>query len=105
MTIDFYGRSQVDAVGDRMGYVEPAGETSVDSDPIAIAKGAEHRELAERFVRFVLSDDGQRLWNTRPGAPGGPRETALRLFGPDGAALGDLIAEPGLRDPDWGRSP
>jgi Tol biopolymer transport system component len=32
-------------------------------------------------------------------------ESALRLFGPDGASLGDLIAAPGLRDPDWGRLP
>jgi hypothetical protein len=26
----------------------------------------------------VLSEEGQLLWNTKPGAPGGPRETALR---------------------------
>jgi ABC-type glycerol-3-phosphate transport system substrate-binding protein len=41
-------------------------------------KGAPHRELAIQFIEFVLSEEGQRLWNTRPGAPGGPRETALR---------------------------
>ena len=41
-------------------------------------KGAEHRELAIRFIEFVLSEQGQRLWNTRPGTPGGPRQTSLR---------------------------
>jgi iron(III) transport system substrate-binding protein len=79
MTIDFYGRSEVEAVGEsRMGYVEPSGATSVTPDPIAVVKGAPHREPAIRFVEFVLSPQGQRLWLTRAGAPGGPRLTSLR---------------------------
>lgn len=79
MAIDFYGRSQAEAVGnDRMGYVEPANATIINPDPIALVKGAEHRELAVRFIEFVLSEEGQRLWNTRPGLPGGPEQTALR---------------------------
>jgi hypothetical protein len=79
MTIDFHGRSQVDAVGEeRMGYVEPRGATAINPDPIAVVRGAEHKDLAIKFVEFVLSDEGQRLWNTRAGAPGGPRLTSLR---------------------------
>jgi ABC-type Fe3+ transport system substrate-binding protein len=79
MAIDFYGRSQEQAVGsDRMGYVEPAGATVINPDPIALVKGAEHRKLAIQFIEFVLSEQGQRLWNTRAGAPGGPKQTALR---------------------------
>jgi Tol biopolymer transport system component len=52
--------------------------------------------------------DGRRLAvvvGSLPARRGEPREAALRLFGPDGADLGDLLAEPGLRDPDWGRAP
>jgi ABC-type Fe3+ transport system substrate-binding protein len=79
MCIDFHGRAQVDAIGeDRMAYIEPVGATAINPDPIAIVKGAPRKELAIHFVEFVLSPAGQRLWNTRPGAPGGPRETALR---------------------------
>ncbi len=79
MCIDFYGRSQVDAIGERrLGYVEPAGATAINPDPIALVKGAPHHELAIRFIEFVLSEQGQRLWNLKPGTPGGPRETALR---------------------------
>ncbi|MCY2951445.1 MAG: extracellular solute-binding protein [Planctomycetota bacterium] len=79
MAIDFYGRSQAGAVGDaRMGYVEPAGATIMNPDPIAVVKGAAHRETAIRFIQFVLSERGQRLWNTWPGAPGGPKQTAIR---------------------------
>jgi hypothetical protein len=34
--------------------------------------------LAQQFIEFVLSREGQLLWNTKPGAPGGPRSSALR---------------------------
>lgn len=79
MAIDFYGRTEVEFSGDaRVGYVEPVGATIVNPDPIALVRGAEHRDAAVRFVEFVLSTEGQRLWNARPGAPDGPRATALR---------------------------
>jgi ABC-type Fe3+ transport system substrate-binding protein len=79
MAIDFYARSQMEAVGgDRMGYVEPAGATLVNPDPIGLVKGAKHRALAMKFIEFVLSEQGQKLWNTRAGAPGGPKSTSLR---------------------------
>jgi spermidine/putrescine-binding protein len=79
MTIDFYGRAQSESVGtDRMGYIEPAGSTIINPDPIALANGAEHRDLAIQFIEFVLSREGQLLWNTRAGAPGGPKLTSLR---------------------------
>jgi ABC-type Fe3+ transport system substrate-binding protein len=79
MSIDFYGRAQVEAIGEqRMAYVEPLGATAINPDPIAVVKGAPHPELARHFIEFVLSPQGQLLWNTRPGAPGGPKETALR---------------------------
>src|SRR5207253_9892867 len=69
MAIDFYGRSQVEAVGsERMAYLEPAGATAINPDPIGLVKGAEHKELAIRFMEFVLSEPGQKLWNTRAGA-------------------------------------
>jgi ABC-type Fe3+ transport system substrate-binding protein len=79
VSIDFYGRAQVDAIGeDRMGYVEPLGATAINPDPIALVKDAPRRELAIHFIEFVLSREGQLLWNTKPGAAGGPKETALR---------------------------
>jgi len=79
MTIDFFGRSQADAIPDnRLAYVDPINATAINADPIALIKGAPHREIAIRFIEFVLSEQGQRLWNTKPGAPDGPRLTALR---------------------------
>lgn len=82
MAIDFQARSQVDAVqvgeSSRMGYVEPAGATAIMPDPVAMVAGAEHPELAKHFIEYLLSEPGQRLWNTRMGAPGGPKSTSLR---------------------------
>lgn len=83
MTIDFYGRQQAEAVtrrGDpgRVGYVSPRGGSVSSVDPIALLRGAPNREVAVAFMEFVLSMDGQKLWNFRAGTPGGPRQFALR---------------------------
>jgi iron(III) transport system substrate-binding protein len=83
LCIDFYGREQQEAVrrrggGDRVGYVSPEGGSAYSVDPIALLRGAPHRAVAVAFMEFVLSLDGQKLWNFRTGTPGGPREYALR---------------------------
>jgi iron(III) transport system substrate-binding protein len=77
--IDYHARSQIDAVGEaRMGYVEPVGATAVSPEPVAMVRGAPNRQIAKRFIEFLLSERGQRLWNTRAGTAGGPRQTSLR---------------------------
>ncbi|MEA2709619.1 MAG: iron(III) transport system substrate-binding protein [Phycisphaerales bacterium] len=83
MAIDFQARSQVDAIvasgnSARLAYIEPPRATAINPDPIALVQGAEHRDVAVHFIEFVLSEEGQRLWNTRAGAPGGPKKTSLR---------------------------
>jgi len=83
MCIDFYGRFQSEAVriGDepsRMQYFTPVGGSSVGVDPIGLLRGAPNREAAEEFIAFVLSLEGQKLWNFKVGAPGGPTKYALR---------------------------
>ena len=47
-------------------------------DPVALFRGSEHREVAIAFMDFVLSLDGQKIWNFRPDTPGGPHRFALR---------------------------
>jgi len=85
--IDFYGRYQAQAIRDagdpdRLGYVDPIGQTVIDPDPIALLANAPNRETAERFIRFALSDEGQALWQFRAKkrASGelGPHEFELR---------------------------
>ena len=83
MCIDFYGRFQAEWENRRAGetvlrYVTPDAGSSVSADPIALLRGAPHRETAVRFLDFVFSSEGQRLWNYRVGVPGGPARYALR---------------------------
>ncbi len=83
MCIDYYGRFESETTArnensQRMHYITPAGGSSVSVDPISMLKGAPHRELAERFVDFCLSPEGQQLWDYRVGEPGGPIHYALR---------------------------
>ena len=84
MCIDFYGRSQADwtgyqsGAGERVVYVTPEGGSSISADPILLLRGAPQRELAVDFIEFVLSKEGQKLWNYRIGAPGGPHKYAIR---------------------------
>jgi len=100
LAIDFYGRGQAQVVtrpGEtpaqaRVGYVDPQGAVYIDADPASILLGTPNFELAQRFVEFCLSDEGQALWQFNPteapagaknpsaqgGAPLGPRRYALR---------------------------
>ena len=83
LAIDFYGRYQAQCSRapdgrERMVYVTPVGGSSVSCDPVGLLRGAENRETAVRFIRFVLSEDGQRLWTYQPSTPGGPKKYALR---------------------------
>jgi iron(III) transport system substrate-binding protein len=79
MCIDFYGRYQAGAVGgDRLAYVAPPRMTAITADPIAILRGAPQRELANEFVLWVLSPQGQGLWQHKRGTPGGPDRHELR---------------------------
>jgi spermidine/putrescine-binding protein len=83
MTIDFFGRFQSESVRrpdgtSRMQYVTPAGGSSISVDPIGMLRGAPNPELALEFIEFVLSIEGQKLWNFKVGEPGGPELYALR---------------------------
>jgi len=83
MCIDFYGGQQEEAVrrrgdADRLGFATPPGGTSYAVDPIALLRGARHRAVAEEFIEYVLSPEGQKLWAFAPGTPGGPEQFALR---------------------------
>jgi ABC-type Fe3+ transport system substrate-binding protein len=98
MAIDFYGRYQAEASRapdgtERMKFVTPVGGTSVSCDPISLLRGAgghakkesqaETRQAAIRFIEFVLSEEGQRLWCYKPGTTNAEGE----LIGPEKYAL------------------
>ena len=83
LCIDFYGRQQEEAVerrggAGRLAYASPDGGSTYSVDPIALLRGAPHRAVARAFIEYALSMDGQKLWNFKPGTPGGPKYFALR---------------------------
>ncbi|TVQ56401.1 MAG: extracellular solute-binding protein [Phycisphaerales bacterium] len=68
--IDFYGRYQSQAIidaggGDRVGYIDPPGATTIDADPISKLRGAPNPKMARRFIEFTLTEEAQALWQFR----------------------------------------
>ncbi len=83
MSIDFYGRFQQENIlersGDnRFGFHTPKGGSTISVDPVGVLRGAPHRKVAQAFLEFVLSLEGQKLWNFEVESPGGPEVYALR---------------------------
>lgn len=99
--IDFYGRFESDRPGplQRLGFALPEGGSAMDSDPIALLRGAPSPELGKSFIEFVLSPEGQAVWSYKRGVPDGPERYALRR-----TPILPLMFEPARRsslsDPD-----
>lgn len=84
MAIDFYTLAEQQFTASmspegrgKIRYITPEGGSFVSADPIQMMRGAKNRKQAEAFIDFCLSEDGQKLWNHRPGTPGGPSKYAL----------------------------
>lgn len=80
MAVDFYGQVTQETVGPRrQTFILPQGATAITPDPVGILYGTHGKqlELANHFIEFLLSPQGQRLWILNPNQPGGPRLRAL----------------------------
>jgi hypothetical protein len=75
--IDFYGATRVAEAPDDLKYITPRGQTTFTPDPISILRDAPSPQLAQRFIRFVLSRQGQALWAYRVGEADGPLRRPL----------------------------
>jgi hypothetical protein len=81
LAIDFYAWAQVKEAGaDKIGFVMPDNLTIITPDCVAILKGASNREVAQAFIRFVMSAEGQKLWLLLEKAPDGPQRFQLNRF-------------------------
>ncbi len=61
MSIDFYGYL-TQARNPDCEYIVPEGQSIVNGDPIAIPNTSSQMDLAEGFIDYVLSVEGQALW-------------------------------------------
>ena len=105
LCIDFYGRFQAQVIssasGDesgpgRLGYVEPAGQTRIDPDPVSVLAGGPNPELALRFVEFIISEFGQAIWQFPAVGPDAPAGT----LGPEKYELRRLPIRRSMYEPD-----
>jgi iron(III) transport system substrate-binding protein len=83
MCVDFFARNFIERLEQanghsRLGFNLPPGGTTPSVDPVALFRGAPNPELATRFIEFLLSMNGQRVWAFKTGTPGGPVRSALR---------------------------
>ncbi len=93
LAIDFYGKAQAQSAlapgqkpsEGRVGYADPAGSVYIDPDPVSILRGGPEPELARRFVEYLLTEQGQSIWNFRPNAELSEDE---RVYDADGVLLG-----------------
>jgi len=76
MTIDFYAYAEMAKLGDRIKYVLPSDAAVIAPDSIGILKGAPNIEVAKKFIDFVLSESGQKLWVLSNTDPEGPKWTS-----------------------------
>ena len=96
VAIDQYGQAQVSYYGkENVSFTLPEGQTVITADSIAILKNAPHLELAQHFVDFVLSRDGQMLWMAPRGAPGGAVKYSINRM----SVIPALYNEAGLKSP------
>jgi ABC-type Fe3+ transport system substrate-binding protein len=86
LTIDFYGFQSTNE-NPNVKYISPGDYTIVNGDPIAIASTSTQKELAEVFVDWVLTAEGQAHWLN---------PEALRV-----PVIEAAFDEPGV-DPFWG---
>lgn len=52
--------------GDKLTFVDPADATAITPDLVSMLSYASSQRMAERFVRFCLSEPGQALWSLKP---------------------------------------
>lgn len=94
LAIDFYGRSQAQALvrpgqdpaSVRVGYVDPKGSVYIDADPVSLLRGGPNPVLARRFIEFCLTEEAQALWQfpalSNPRSAGNPLGESGRRMGP-----------------------
>ena len=76
--IDFYAFAQIAVAGrSNMTFALPRDFTAISPDGIAILKGAPNPAVAQHFIDFILSEDGQKLWFLPRGCSEGPQKYSI----------------------------
>ena len=66
-SVNFAALQEAARCGDRLSFVSPTEANAITPDLITVTNYAASTELADRFVQYCLTDEGQALWSM----PGG----------------------------------
>lgn len=81
LTIDSQATQAVEqALPDQLSFTVPTDAAVISGDGVAILKGAPQSKLAQRFIEFLLSERGQKLWMAKKGTPFGPKDNVISRF-------------------------
>lgn len=83
IAVDFYGAAEAKHLEDRSGskrfkFVMPVGGGAPSADPLGVFRGAPNPKLAQDFIEFIVSEEGQKLLDFNTNTPGGPAKTTMR---------------------------
>jgi ABC-type Fe3+ transport system substrate-binding protein len=94
--IDSYASFAIDFSNpNSLKFILPSGETLINGDAVAIFANAPNTELAQAFITYVLSKEGQKILMQKVGTPNGPRKFELRklsILPQLYETLGDLLS-------------
>lgn len=78
MAVDFYAFPQIAMAGkSNLSFVLPDDCAALNPDCIALLRGGPNPIVAQRFIQFVLSEEGQQLWFLPKGHPNGPKKHSI----------------------------
>ncbi len=63
--VNFDGLRRVQENPDSLQYINPPGATAATPDITSVLKTAADSRLAQQFVKFCLSDEGQAIWSMK----------------------------------------
>ena len=95
LCIDSYALAQIEVHGaENMGFIFPENLTVINPDAIGILKGAKNVVVAQRFIEYLLSYEGQLIWMQKKGKKGGPKEFSLNRF----CIRSDIYEHPDMKE-------
>jgi iron(III) transport system substrate-binding protein len=63
--VNFDGLARAAGSDGALAYVDPPGATAATPDILSVLRTSRHPDMAEAFVRYVLSPEGQALWGVK----------------------------------------
>ena len=91
VAVNYDGMDLASASGGRLVYLNPRDQTGVNANAVSVLKTSANPELATEFVRYCVSEEGQKLWGLDADKRGGMGDTLFHY--PISPAIYESYAE------------